>query len=215
MRYGRWHRRGSTAALDAASFALLVASQGAAVALPDRPTAAEREFASSFESGEPAPDWINTVDTASDGSPRASGVDGGYSTGIPGNITDRVTGLRASGENIGGGEVKENLVDLEPGTKWLSFQPTRWVEFDLDTPAEVVTYALTSANDVETRDPKDWTPQGSADGTTWQSLDRRSDESFRWDRQTRAFPLPVPRAFAHYRLVLDERATLTEVEPLS
>lgn len=63
------HRRFSTAALGAAAFALVVASQGAAVALPDRPATGEREFSSSFEPDDPAPDWLSTVDTAADGSP--------------------------------------------------------------------------------------------------------------------------------------------------
>ncbi len=72
---------------------------GAAVALPGKAPAADREFTSSFESGDPAPNWLNTVDTAPDGTKRASGVDGGYSTGIPGNVDDHVIDLRASGEN--------------------------------------------------------------------------------------------------------------------
>ncbi|MCF2435341.1 discoidin domain-containing protein [Streptomyces thinghirensis] len=87
------------------------------------------------------------MDTGPDGSKRSAGVDGGYSTGIPGNVTDHVTDVRASAENTGGGEVKENLVDGEPGTKWLTFEKTGWVEFDLDEPAKIAKYALTSAND--------------------------------------------------------------------
>lgn len=196
------HRRGSTAALGAAAFVLVVASQGAAVAMPDRPAAGEREFSSSFEPDDPAPDWLSTVDTAPDGSPRASGVDGGYTTGIPGNITDHVTDVRASGENVSGGEVKENLVDGEPGTKWLTFQPTGWAEFDLDRPAKVVTYALTSANDAETRDPKDWTLQGSTDGKEWKTLDTRSGETFEERFRTKSYDIPGDAAaeYRHFRL---------------
>ncbi|MER6154612.1 GH92 family glycosyl hydrolase [Streptomyces sp. NPDC001868] len=196
------HRRGSTAALGAAAFALVVASQGAAVALPDRPAAGEREFSSSFEPDDPAPNWLSTVDTAPDGSARTSGVDGGYTTGIPGNITDHVTDVRASGENAGSGEVKENLVDGEPGTKWLTFQPTGWAEFDLDRPAEVVTYALTSANDFETRDPKDWTLRGSTDGKEWKTLDTRSGESFGERFQTKSYDIPgdAVAEYRHFRL---------------
>ncbi|UUU30266.1 GH92 family glycosyl hydrolase [Streptomyces sp. CA-210063] len=196
------HRRFSTAALGAAAFALVVASQGAAVALPDRPATGEREFSSSFEPDDPAPDWLSTVDTAADGSPRSSGVDGGHTTGIPGDITDHVTDVRASGENTDGGEVKENLVDGEPGTKWLTFQPTGWAEFDLDQPAKVVTYALTSANDFETRDPKDWTLQGSTDGKEWKVLDTRSGESFEERFRTKSYDIPgdATAEYRHFRL---------------
>src|SRR5438067_2401191 len=154
MRHRARHRWGTAVVLTAA-FVMAVGSQGAAVALPDAAAKADREFSSSFEAGDPAPDWLNTVDTAADGGKRASGVDGGYSSGIPGNVNDHVTDVRASGENTGGGEVKENLVDGESGTKWLTFAPTGWVEFDLDKPYAITTYALTSANDEAGRDPQD------------------------------------------------------------
>jgi predicted alpha-1,2-mannosidase len=174
-------------------------SQGVAVALPEAPSA-DREFSSSFESGDPAPDWLNTVDEAPDGSKRAAGVDGGYSSGIPGNVTDHVTDVRASGENTGGGEVKENLSDGEPSTKWLVFQPTGWAEFDLDKPVRVAKYALTSANDFAERDPRDWTLKGSTDGTTWTTLDTRSGESFAERFQTRTYDIAEPAEYRHFRL---------------
>nr|WP_030663426.1 GH92 family glycosyl hydrolase [Streptomyces cellulosae] len=181
---------------------MAVGAQGAAVALPQAPAAADREFTSSFEADDPAPDWLNTVDTAPDGTERASGVDGGYSTGIPGNITDHVTDVRASGENTGGGEVKKNLVDGEPSTKWLTFESTGWAEFDLDKPAKVVRYALTSANDVPERDPADWTLKGSTDGKDWKTLDTRSGESFAERFQTKAYDIPQAAAaeYQHFRL---------------
>ncbi|MET7730655.1 GH92 family glycosyl hydrolase [Streptomyces sp. NPDC005402] len=174
---------------------MTVGSQGAAVALPEAAAQADRGFATSFEAGDPAPDWINSVDGG-----RSSGVDGGYSTGIPGNITDHVTDVRASAENTGGGEVKENLVDGEPGTKWLAFQSTGWAEFDLDKPAKVVTYALTSANDYAERDPRDWTLQGSTDGKDWKTLDTRSGEAFTERFRTNSYDIQDPAEYQHFRL---------------
>ncbi|MGR3869120.1 GH92 family glycosyl hydrolase [Streptomyces graminifolii] len=194
------HRWWGPAVVSTAALALLVGSQGVAVALPVKAPTAAGEFASSFETGDPAPDWLNTVDTAPDGSKRASGVDGGYSTGIPGNVTDHVTDVRASSENTGGGEVKENLVDGESGTKWLTFASTGWVEFDLDKPAKIVTYALTSANDFAERDPRDWTLSGSTDGKDWKTLDTRSGESFADRFQTKSYDLAEPAEYQHFRL---------------
>ncbi|MEU6085323.1 GH92 family glycosyl hydrolase [Streptomyces sp. NPDC047085] len=193
------HRFGPAVVLTAA-FVMAVGTQGAAVALPAKAPAADGEFASSFEAGDPAPDWLNTVDTGADGGKRASGVDGGYSTGIPGNVTDHVTEVRASGENTGAGEVAENLADGEPGTKWLTFQPTGWVEFDLDKPVKLVTYALTSANDYATRDPKDWTLLGSTDGKDWKTVDTRTGESFPDRFQTKSYDLTQPAEYQHFRL---------------
>ncbi|WP_329446735.1 GH92 family glycosyl hydrolase [Streptomyces canus] len=174
---------------------MTVGSQGAAVALPEAPAPADRGFTSSFEAGEPAPDWTSSVDGG-----RASGVDGGYSTGIPGNVTDQVTDVRASAENTGGGEVKENLVDGEPGTKWLAFESTGWAEFDLAKPLKVVTYALTSANDFAERDPRDWTLKGSTDGKDWKTLDTRSGESFDERFRTKSYDIADPAEYQHFRL---------------
>ncbi|MFI1292892.1 GH92 family glycosyl hydrolase [Streptomyces sp. NPDC020792] len=193
------HRWGPAVVITAA-FVTAAGSQGAAVALPGKPPAADREFSSSFEAGDPAPDWLNTVDTAPGGGKRASGVDGGYSTGMPGNVDDHITEVRASGENTGGGEVKENLVDGESGTKWLTFQPTGWVEFDFDKPQTIVRYALTSANDFDGRDPKDWTLKGSTDGKDWKTLDTRTGENFSERFQTRTYDLAEAAEYQHFRL---------------
>ncbi|WP_329297024.1 GH92 family glycosyl hydrolase [Streptomyces pseudovenezuelae] len=176
---------------------MTVGSQGAAIALPEAPTPADRGFTSSFEAGEPAPDWTSTVDSG-----RASGVDGGYRTGIPGNVTDHVTDVRASAENASGGEVKENLADSEPGTKWLAFASTGWAEFDLDQPVKAVTYALTSANDAAERDPRDWTLKGSTDGKDWKTLDTRAGETFAERFQTKSYDISADAVaeYRHFRL---------------
>lgn len=208
------HRFGTAAVLTAA-FAMAVASQGAAVARPGQAPAADREFASSFEADDPAPDWLNTVDTEPDGSKRASGVDGGYSTGIPGNVTDHVTEVRASAENTGGGEVKENLVDGEPGTKWLTFEPTGWAEFDLDKPVKLMTYALTSANDYDERDPKDWTLQGSTDGKDWKTVDTRSGETFSERFRTKSYDLAEPAEYQHFRLDITKNNGASDIVQLA
>ncbi|MBZ6171704.1 MULTISPECIES: GH92 family glycosyl hydrolase [Streptomyces] len=199
MQYRVRHRWGPAVVMTTA-FALAVGSQGAAVALPNAPAKTDREFTSSFEEGDPAPDWVSTVDTGADGGKRSSGVDGGFSTGIPGNVTEHVTRVRASAENTNGGEVKENLADNEPGTKWLTFAPTGWVEFDLDAPTKIVKYALTSANDHSERDPRDWTLKGSADGESWQTLDTRSGETFGEPFTTKTYDLAEAAEFQHFRL---------------
>ncbi|MEU6931001.1 GH92 family glycosyl hydrolase [Streptomyces sp. NPDC046374] len=167
-----------------------------------------REFTTSFEADETQPTWRNTVEVGPDGKKRTSGVDGGFVTGIPGNVTDRVTTLRASGENASSGEVKENLTDLQPGTKWLVFEPTAWIEFDLDAPVKLATYALTSANDAAERDPRDWTLKGSADGKEWTVLDTRGGESFAKRFETRSYDLAGGgvTAYAHYRLEITKNA---------
>ncbi|MFE0137935.1 GH92 family glycosyl hydrolase [Streptomyces sp. NPDC059037] len=194
------HRPHSAALLAATAFSLVATAQGAAIAKPEEPPKAAREFVSSFEEGDAQPDWLNTVETGPDGKKRTAGVNGAFSSGIPGSVNDHVTEVRASAENAGGGEVKENLVDGEPTSKWLTFAPTGWAEFDLDEPAKVVTYALTSANDHAERDPKDWTLQGSTDGKGWKDLDTRKGEAFPQRHQTKKYDFENATAYSHYRL---------------
>ncbi|WP_406391305.1 GH92 family glycosyl hydrolase [Streptomyces sp. NBC_00887] len=203
LQQGPRKRHSTSAAVIAASLVLVAAAPTAAFAQPAGPSqkpSGERSFSSSFEEDEKQPDWRNTVEEGSDGKKRASGIDGGFSAGIPGNVTDQVTDVRASGENSGGGEGKENLVDVESATKWLAFQPSGWVEFDLVEPVKIVTYALTSANDHDERDPKDWTLKGSADGKTWTDLDTRTGQTFSERFQTKSYDFTTDTAYKHFRL---------------
>ncbi|MDQ0793268.1 GH92 family glycosyl hydrolase [Streptomyces sp. B1I3] len=195
-------RQSRSAAVIAASLVLVAAAPTAAFAQPSGPQkpSDDTSFSSSFEADEKQPDWRNTVEEGPDGKKRASGVDGGFSAGIPGNVTDQVTDLRASGENTAGGEAKENLVDVASGTKWLAFAPSGWVEFDLAEPTKVLTYALTSANDHDERDPRDWTLKGSADGSTWTDLDTRTGQTFSERFQTKSYDFTTDTAYQHFRL---------------
>ncbi|MEU4209266.1 GH92 family glycosyl hydrolase [Streptomyces sp. NPDC026206] len=208
MRIGLGHRRRRTgarpAALVLATVLMTVAqiTQGPSVsASPEGPKdTATESFASSFEAGEQQPDWRNAVETGPDGRRRSAGVDGDDTGGIPGNVTDRVTAVRASGEHTEAGEVKENLIDGESATKWLDFERTAWLEFELAQPVKAVRYALTSANDTPGRDPRDWTLKGSDDGKTWTALDARHDEVFENRLQTREFSFAGTTAHRQYRL---------------
>ncbi|MFE2596956.1 GH92 family glycosyl hydrolase [Streptomyces sp. NPDC059396] len=215
QRSGPRRRQWHTAALVAAAALLVVTAQSAAVAQPAQPRPAEKEFTSSFEADEKQPDWRNTVEVGPGGEKRASGVDGGFTSGIPGNVTDRVVELRASGENSGSGETKENLVDVQSASKWLAFSRTAWVEFDLDAPVKVVTYALTSANDHAERDPKDWRLQGSADGKEWKDLDTRTGETFEQRFQTKTYDFANTTAYQHYRLDITANNGATDATQLA
>jgi glucose/arabinose dehydrogenase/type 1 glutamine amidotransferase len=110
-----------------------------------------------------------------------------------------VSTVTASGENPPD-ETKEKLVDGDPDTKWLARTRTAWAAFELAKPTRVTSYALTSANDARGRDPKDWTLQGSADGTSWSDLDQRAGQTFAERFQTRKFDVAHPNLFKHYRL---------------
>ncbi|BCK67859.1 hypothetical protein Srufu_018120 [Streptomyces libani subsp. rufus] len=83
------------AALAAAAL-LVITVPGPAQAAPPQPPRGATEFRSSFESGEPQPDWTDTVETGPDGKPRTSGVSPETTPATPGMNTGTDTGPRDS-----------------------------------------------------------------------------------------------------------------------
>jgi predicted alpha-1,2-mannosidase len=153
------------------------------------------DFATSFETGEPQPAWTSTVDTEGKG---AAGVTGPVPS-LLGSIMDDVTGVSASGENPPG-EVAGSIADGDLTTKWLVFASTGWVRIDLQRAIAVRRYAVSSANDAPGRDPRTWTLEGSADGTSWDVVDTRTDQTFSGRFVTRVFDVANTTAYQHYRL---------------
>ncbi|MGC9665201.1 GH92 family glycosyl hydrolase [Planosporangium sp. 12N6] len=119
--------------------------------------------------------------------------------GLPHNVRAHVVEVTASAENPPG-EGKQQLVDGDKGTKWLAFATTGWVQVQLDQPRTVTEYAVTSANDVPERDPKDWTLLGSADGVTWTAVDTRTGQAFTDRGVTNRYPVADPKPYRYYRL---------------
>src|SRR5262245_38047382 len=101
--------------------------------------AADSSFSTSFEEGQPQPGHTDAVENG-----RASGIEGPTPTGIGGSEMDKVTGVEANGENTGAGEVATNVADGDKFTKWLVFEPTGWLVFELSEAVTIKRYALTS-----------------------------------------------------------------------
>lgn len=79
--------------------------------------------------------------------------------------------------------------------------------------ATVAMYTLTSCATLAA--PSQWVLEASADGNAWTVLDQRSGETFPWPRQTRAFAVKQPAAYAHYRLrVTGDKTGWAEIELL-
>ncbi|MFI5930883.1 GH92 family glycosyl hydrolase [Actinoplanes sp. NPDC051494] len=156
--------------------------------------ASATSFASSFEAADPQPAWTDTVD-----GDRSGGVDGVFTHGLPGSLYERVVAVAANREP-NSNEGVNNLNDDNPDSKWLVDTPTSWAQYTLDAPATVISYALTSANDAAQRDPRDWTLEGSADGTTWTTVDTQAGQTFSARFQTKTYSVANPGSFLIYRL---------------
>lgn len=94
-----------------------------------------------------------------------------------------------------------NIIDNDINTKYYqNGKKALWVQYRSTVAAIVTRYTITSANDVEERDPKDWTLLGSNNGSTWITLDTRNNEDFPTRLLTRTFEISNTQAFTYYRL---------------
>ena len=133
-------------------------------------------FTSSFESADPQP-ATSTVEVGANGKPVQANLSGTVATPArqparPGQRRDRERREPAAARSP---RTSRTTIRRPSGS---AFAPTGWVTYQLAKPATVATYSLTSADDAPSRDPKDFTVQGSNDGSTWTDLDKRAGEKF-------------------------------------
>lgn len=105
----------------------------------------------------------------------------------------------ASGENLPN-EGAAKAFDGSSTTKWMVSSTAGWLAANLGTARMITSYVLTSANDVPTRDPRDWQLQGSNDGTTWITVDTRTAQTFASRFERRVFTVYSPGNYNRYRL---------------
>jgi PKD repeat protein/type 1 glutamine amidotransferase len=120
-------------------------------------------------------------------------------------VPQEIVEVNASAENAPN-EGKAQLVDGDVNTKWLAFESTAWLTFKLAEPTVINHYALSSANDFDGRDPKNWTLQGSQDGQNWTDLNTQTDQDFPQRFQTKDYRFENTQAYQYYRLDITENA---------
>ena len=97
-------------------------------------------------------------------------------------------------------ERAERAFDGCAQTKWLRFGPQAWLQVELPEARRPVSYSLTSANDMDERDPKDWVLEGSDDGQNFFALDEQANQNFPTRFATRVFRIASPRICRFFRL---------------
>ncbi|MFZ5897022.1 MAG: fibronectin type III domain-containing protein [Myxococcota bacterium] len=102
-----------------------------------------------------------------------------------------------------GDESISMVTDNNPYTKYYQPDGTTWIQQEAPVGSVVSQYTLTSANDEPTRDPRSWVLEGSTNGTSWTTLDSRSNQSFLTRHQTRVFTCnPQGLPYTYYRLTI-------------
>jgi hypothetical protein len=104
------------------------------------------------------------------------------------------------------------LVDNDSTTSVSLAGQNPTVQVALTQARPVTMYTLTAA--AAATAPTGWTLQGSNDGSTWATVDRRTGQAFAFDSYTRSFSVAQPKAYTSYRLVFDGPVTLAELELL-
>jgi len=104
----------------------------------------------------------------------------------------------------GSPEGSPHLVDGDLTTKYLtfSFPPVFWFQELFPAPQVVNAYTFTSGNDSPDRDPMDWNFVASNDGSTWDTLDVRTGETFASRVMTKHYTLNnnSNKAYTYWRV---------------
>lgn len=160
-------------------------------------TVSGADFSTSFEASEPVQALVNAVEKTNGGGPFQKNVSGL----VPSALMGAIISVKADAENPPA-ESAAKAADDEPGTKWLAFQSSGWLQYQLAEAGKVTAYSLTSGNDHPERDPRDWTLSGSNDGGNWTVLDRRKNQSWADGERgfTKTFKVAADASFLHYRL---------------
>ncbi|MBL7076226.1 MAG: sulfatase-like hydrolase/transferase [Kiritimatiellae bacterium] len=107
---------------------------------------------------------------------------------------------RARGEHPPS-QTSAQAFDGDVKTKWLDFSPeASWIQIRHKAPEAISGYAITSADDGQERDPRDWQLQGSNDGKSWTTLDTRTGEQWSKRLEKRRFSCKKTKAYPFYRL---------------
>ena len=124
-------------------------------------------------------------------------------TGTSGSIDRTELGTAGDdGANNPAPESESQAFDNSNFTKWLVFSPTGNISYDFrnDDTYAINSYTVTSANDSPDRDPRNWNFQGSNDGSTWNTVDTRSNQTFPNRFQTVTYNISNTTPYRQYRL---------------
>jgi len=115
------------------------------------------------------------------------------------DITDGGGTISDEHDDSPSGEEIDKVIDNSSLTKYLTTHAEGYIEYQTSEGHRVTTYSITSANDAEDRDPKDWKLQGH-NGTSWVDLDTQTNQDFSDRYQRRFFYIDNDNSYKRYRL---------------
>ena len=130
--------------------------------------------------------------------------------GVIVDITDNGGSYEVSHTPVNNNESGAKLFDNTSSTKYCTFinvSDEVVMTYHSTQSARLTSYTITSANDFDGRDPKNWRLEGSSNGTNWETIDTRSNQSFSSRFQKKTYDVTTSKKFSHYRLVVTDRKT--------
>lgn len=98
-------------------------------------------------------------------------------------------------------ERPEHAFDSSTSTYWTSAAVSSgWLRVQLATPATLTEYSIRRRDDIPNRNPKDWTFQGSNDGSSWTTLDTQTGITWGVAGETKNFTFSNSTSYEYYRL---------------
>ncbi len=128
----------------------------------------------------------------------------------PAYVSATLKTVTSNAEPTNGGEGAANLFDGSTGTKWFAgntaagsgIKAPFQVDWSYSGAMRTDAYQISSANDVEGRDPTAWKLYGSNDGKDYVELDSRENVTFSDRQTTNSYLLAQPATYTYYRLVI-------------
>jgi hypothetical protein len=132
--------------------------------------------------------------------------------GVVINLARGGTATASSQPTSGKGASK--AFDLSTTTAWLGNMTAAgaWLQYQFAAATAITAYAITSAPDTPSRDPRSWQLLGSNDGTTWTILDTQTNQSFAGRSVTNTYSLSNTTAYRYYRLAITANNGSTETQ---
>lgn len=123
-------------------------------------------------------------------------------------LATRYDGVVAAPATADADESISSSIDGTEKSKWCVPNAGASVIWQAELPAsrKISAYALTSANDMPIRDPKEWSLDGSNDGQQWTTLDKQSmPEPFGNRFEVKEFQVASPGEYRFYRFTFIPR----------
>jgi hypothetical protein len=86
------------------------------------------------------------------------------------------------------------------------------ITFTYDQPISINTYGITASKSEQTRDPANWTLEGSNDGSSWTQLDSRTGETFSQRYATQFYPVETTESYSTYRLTVTATGGANQIQ---